>query len=425
MKRAAIAIGLFTLSAPLLVTGPAHAELRELAARVSDSYRAAGARVVALPTRFLYEDETLVITPPGAAGARCTTMSVIGARGLSFHIGEADDETDRRHDEEGHVYSLAGALEIDSCDVKSGPVRVRSDAGRGAIEIVVAYSQTPMPPLRVVLPERAGGSLPAMVDPGPVPALPPPEKRAEAAEAAARRDGATVLPRAMATASEGGAGTIHVRLERGCHRIELFSAEAHAGRRKGRLDLDAELHDESGDVLLARDRGEAADARLDVCLGEKQDTLLSFGGALPAAPIIVARASWPMPASLPSVWGPDASRRLAGALRARHVTPTRSAVALHEGVVGTTAFVTPVEPGACYVAVVAATHGTPRTMVLRALVGATEHADERGTGEGAALTSFCTADHDRVRLTVEARGTALAWGVALYRMTSGGWELGP
>ena len=40
---------------------PARAEVRELATRVADAYRAAGGRVVTLPTRFLYEDETLVI----------------------------------------------------------------------------------------------------------------------------------------------------------------------------------------------------------------------------------------------------------------------------------------------------------------------------------------------------------------------------
>jgi hypothetical protein len=228
----------------------------------------------------------------------------------------------------------------------------------------------------------------------------------------------------MATASETGAGLVHVRLDRGCCRIELFSPESHAGRRKSRLDLDAELHDEA-DTLLARDRGEAADARLDVCVGERTNTLLSFGGAVAGAPVIITRASWAMPAGLPMVWGADSSRRFAAALRVRHVAPVHSPVALYEGVVGSTAFVTAVEPGACYVAVVAATRGTSRGFVLRALVGGTEHGDERGTGDGAALTSFCSGDHERVRLTVEARGSALAWGIALYHMTSADWQLGP
>ncbi len=155
-----------------------------------------------------------------------------------------------------------------------------------------------------------------------------------------------------------------------------------------------------------------------------EETLLSFGGAVPMSPVIIARASWPMPPSLPNVWGPDASRRLAGALRSRHVTPASAPVALFEGVASSTSFVADVAPGACYVAVTAATRGAPRGLVLRADVGADEHADERGTADGAALVSFCTGDHDRVRLTVEARGNALAWGVALYVMTSGSFEDG-
>jgi hypothetical protein len=227
----------------------------------------------------------------------------------------------------------------------------------------------------------------------------------------------------MAVATDAGSGTVHVHLERGCHRIELFSPEVHAGKRKLRLDLDAELHDDSGDILLARDRGDAADAKLDVCIGEARDTLLSFAGAISAAPVIITRAFWPMPAGLPSVWGAEGSRRFATALRARSSVPTRAPVALYEGIVGSTSFVSPVEPGACYVAVVAVTRGTPRALSLRAVVGATEHSDERGTGDGAALTAFCTRDHDRVNLTVDARGSALAWGAALYHMTSGDWQL--
>jgi hypothetical protein len=414
MKRAAGLVFVLAMAA----ARPAGAELRELAGRVADAYRASGARVVVLPTRFLYDDETLVVTPPPARGERCVTMAIVGARGLSFHVGEGEDEG-------GHVYSVAGALALESCDGQAGPVRVKSDAGRGALEVVVGYGAKPLPTLRSVLPERMGGVMPAIVDPGPVPALPTPQKRAEAAESVARRDGAVVAPRAMATANADGAGVVRVRLERGCHRLELFSPESRAGRHKLRLDLDAELHDAQGDALLARDRGEAADARLDVCAGEDEDALLSFGGALPLAPVIIALASWPMPESVPRVWGPDASRRLAGALRSRHVTPKRPAVALYEGVVGATSFVARVEPGACYVAVAAATRGEPRGLVLRALVGAAEHADERGTADGAALVSFCTGDGERVRLTVEARGTAMAWGAALYRMTSGAWEREP
>jgi hypothetical protein len=414
MKRAAL-IAMLALHAT-----PARSEIRELASRVADAYRGAGAQVVTLPTRFLYEDETLVIGLPPADRARCTTLAVVGARGLSFHVGDADDESERS-------YSVGSALEIDSCEPAAfgSTVRIRSDAGRGAIEIVVAHSPTKLPSLRTILPERVGGALPPNVDPGPIPALPPPEKRADAAEATARRDGASVSPRAMALANDSGIGVAHVRMDRGCHRVELFTPESHAGRRKTRLDLDAELHDESGETLLARDRGEAADARLDVCLAEAQETLLGFSGALPNAPVVITRASWPIPSSVPSIWGSAATRRMAAALHARHVNPVKAPVALYEGVVGATAVVADVEPGGCYVAVVAAARGTPHGVALRALVGASEHADERGTGDGAALTSFCAGDRSRARISVDARGSSLAWGLALYHVTSAAWDMHP
>ncbi len=403
----------------------ARAEIRELATRVADQYRAAGARVSELPPRFLYEDETIAITPPNANGARCVTVAIVGARGLSFHAvegrGEEEDE-----DSPAEVFSVAGTLELSSCDGHGlGTVRLRSDAGRGALETVVAFSNDPVPPLRVVLAERVGGTLPPSIDPGPVPPFPPPEKRAETAEWNAKHDGASVAPRAMAAAGPDGTGTVHVQLDRGCHRIELFSPELRAGKRRARLDLDAELRDKNGEALLARDRGESADARLELCLGERTETLLSFAGAAPASQIIVSRASWPLPPTLPEPWGADAKRRMAGAMRAHHFTPAEQPVALYEGVAGSTPIATEVEQGACYVAVVAATRGLPRGFVLRAAVGASEHADERGTADGAALVSFCAGDHDHVRLTVDARGSALAWGVALYRTNGAAWEQAP
>ena len=407
--------------AAVMASAPANAEIRELATRVADQYKAAGARVVQLPARFLYEDETITIATPNANAARCITVAIVGARGLSFHAVSGDDD-----DDASQIYSVAGALELSSCDPRGLPsVRLRSDAGRGALETVVAFSNDAMPPLRVVLSERVGGALPPAIDPGPVPPFPPPEKRAETAEWSAKREGAEVAPRAMATAGSDGTGVVHVQLERGCHRIELFSPELRAGKRRARLDLDAELRDKNGDGLLARDRGESADARLELCLGDRADTLLSFAGAAPTSQVIVSRASWPLPATLPELWGADAKRRMAGVMRVHHFTPAQRAVALYEGVAGSTPIVTPVEQAACYVAVAAATRGLPRGIVLRAAVGASEHADERGTPDGAALVSFCTQDNERVRLTVDARGSALAWGLALYRTNGAAWEQAP
>ena len=58
-------------------------------------------------------------------------------------------------------------------------------------------------------------------------------------------------------------------LEPGCHRLEIFAPDvrnAHGPRRR-RLDVDAEIRNED-EELLARDRTEAPDARLETCVGE-------------------------------------------------------------------------------------------------------------------------------------------------------------
>src|SRR5690349_4901630 len=73
---------------------PAHADLRDVAARVIEEWRRAGAEVGRAPARFLYEDETATITVPAAPPGVCTTVAVGGARGLSFHakVSGADDD---------------------------------------------------------------------------------------------------------------------------------------------------------------------------------------------------------------------------------------------------------------------------------------------------------------------------------------------
>ena len=96
---------------------------------------------------------------------------------------------------------------------------------------------------------------------------------------------------------------------------------------------------------------------------------------------------------------------------------------LGQGGSGLTAMPVPVEAGACYVAVVAATRGRMRQLALRASVGALESADERGAQEEGAAIAFCARDRRFVRLEVEARGANPTWALALHRVQSGVWEL--
>ena len=283
-----------------------------------------------------------------------------------------------------------------------------------------------MPTLGSLVPERTGGVLPPMPEAGALPVLTAPEKRADVADARARRDGATMAPRLVIHASDDGGGEDDVAVEEGCHRIEVFGKEPAHERpgRRFRLDVDAELKD--GDHLLQRDRTEAPDARLETCVGSPTKLTLAFAGAPPRSELLVTRGSWPLPEHLPTLWGPAIRARLARVLFLRHVAPLPDApVLLGMGSTGTTPVSLPVETGGCYVATVGLLRGKARQLQLRAIVGARESVDERGAAEEAALASFCVRDEEQpVRLEVLARGTGVSWGLAVFRVKSAAWEPG-
>ncbi len=417
--------------ATALTGGVARANAREVAARVVQEWKAAGARVDEVTSRFLFEDGRVLIpvpSEPEGAESMCTHVAVVGARGLSFRARLSDAPMDPLLPPEpgARASSTAGVLELRRCDPERPPVRhvvLGSEAGRGAVEIVVARSNHPLPPLATIIPERTGGALPPAPEAGPLPPLVSQEKRAEAAEARARREAATIGERLVTRAGDDGAGEEEIELEDGCHRIEVFGREL--ARRRFRLDLDAELRD--GDRLLARDRTEAPDARLETCVGSPTRMSLAFTGAPPRSEVVVTRASWPLPARLPPLWGPETRSKMARVMFIRHVAvPTDDPVYLVQGGTGAEPTVLPisVETGACYVAVVGVTNGRARQLQLRAIVGARESTDERGAAEEAALVAFCVQAHEKARLEVVAKGNGVSWGLALFRVKSGIWEPG-
>lgn len=416
-----------------LVSGPARADAREVAARVQEQWRVTGARTVPIPTRFVFDDETIVVPIPAEAEderSECTQVAVIGARGLSFRARLSDAPMDPLLPPEptARASSTAGVLELRRCDRSRPPVRhvvITAEGGRGALEVVVGRSDRPLPHLATVIPERTGGVIPPPPEAGSLPPLVQQDKRAEAAEVRARREGANVHDRARSRSGDDGSGEEDVDLEEGCHRIEVFGRELARERpgRRFRLDVDAELRD--GDLLLARDRTEAPDARLETCVGSPTRVTLVYGGSPPHSEVLVTRGSWPLPARLPPMWGPVTRSKMARVMFLRHVAvPADDPVYLAQGSSGTTPLPLSVETGGCYVAVVGITRGRARQLQLRALVGARESTDERGAAEEAALSAFCVRAHESARLEVLARGTGVSWGLALFRVKSGVWEAG-
>lgn len=423
--RAALSCAVATMA--VLYPGIGRAQLHEGVERIAEGWRAVGATVSVERTRFLTDDNDdqrpIIVVLPEMPDGECTTVVLLGARGLGFHVrlSRSDDVDEKR------LPSVAGALTIERCgDVPPRQLVVASDSGRGAIETVVARSSKPLPSLRSVLPERSGGALMPMSEPGALPALPSPEKRAEIAETRAKRDGATIATRESWLAGIDGAGHGEQTLPPGCHTLALFARDPRATRatRRGKLDLDAEMRD-ADERVLARDRTDAPDAQLATCVGESTHVGVAFVGSPPTAPVLVAHFAWPLPDHLPVVWGAEMRGRMAHVLMARHVASLpRAPVMVAQGVSGVTPVPLLIEPGSCYLAVTTRVKEAARAIGLRIHIGSTDAFDDRGIdGDGAAV-AFCAGDRTRALAEVEARGTPLlGWGFALYRLQSGVWEI--
>jgi hypothetical protein len=417
-----------------MLGGPSkvRADARDVVARVQEEWTVYEARTTPVVSRFLFDDETILVPIAPAEGQEsvCTQIAVVGARGLSFRARLSDAPIDPLLPPEpmARASSTAGVLELRRCDTARPPVRhiiLTAEAGRGAVEILVGRSDRPLPMLTSLVPERTGGALPPPPEAGSLPPLVPHDKRADAAEVRAKRDGANVRDRVKVRAGDDGGGDEGIILDEGCHRIEVFGRELSRERpgRRFRLDIDAELRD--GEHLLARDRTEAPDARLETCVGSQTRVSLAFAGAPPHSEVLVTRGTWPLPARLPPLWGPVTRSKMARAMFLRHVAvPPDDPVHLAQGATGTTPIPLSVETGGCYVAVVGITRGHARQLQLRAVVGGRESTDERGAADEAALSAFCVKAHESARLEVIARGTGVSWGLALFRVKSGIWESG-
>ncbi len=128
-----------------LLAGEARAAgtLADESARLAEAWRAVGASVVVDKTRFLVEDgdedKHVVIALPDLPEGECTTVALLGARGLGFHVRLAD--TSGEEPVVKRLPSVAGALVIERCG-EPGPRRlvVSSDSGRGALETIAARS---------------------------------------------------------------------------------------------------------------------------------------------------------------------------------------------------------------------------------------------------------------------------------------------
>jgi hypothetical protein len=321
-------------------------------------------------------------------------------------------------------------LSIERCGT-AAPARIvlASDSGRGAVETILARSDRPLAPLRSVLPERTGGTLLAGPEPGPLPLLASQASRAETVESRAKLDGGHVEPRLTWSAGVDGSGHGQTELGPGCHKLRMLVLDARSkgASPRARVDLDAEMRDDGDGRLLARDRSDAPDAEVATCLGERTGVDVVFAGAPPDSPILVTHVSWPLPRHLPTLWGPEATARMAHALIARHVRDLPSApVMLVQGGSGSTQVPLSIEPGGCYVGVVALAQGAARATALRVHLGMQDYLDDQGAETNGAALAFCAEEREAAVARVEVRGPPpLTWGLAIFHIEHDVWSRTP
>ncbi len=323
----------------------------------------------------------------------------------------------------GALHSKAGVATLERCgkEQAANPLEnerllVQSVTPRTAVEILVVRSAAPLEPVESLLPERAvGPSAPRgdagrPIDPGPL------ADRLQRADKRAREAGAAQVFKVAMNASPVGTGQFVVKLSEGCHTLDVV-ADVPSGPARP-TDVDAEAQVTEGGRALARDRGEATDAHLDFCVGEPTQVDVSFIGAAGPVPVTLVDAFWPLPAGIPTEWGPLARGDVAAALRRRHAPALPpEPIETIMGVQGETLAPFAVEPGQCYLAVVALVRGEARALKAAVEIGDRAPHDEIADRPEAAQISFCATTEDRAALRIEARGPQPWWVALLWRVT--------
>jgi hypothetical protein len=412
------------LGAALALGSARAAELEDEVGRLERSWRSAGF-VVRRGAPFHLEQgssRTLSASLLGRESAEhpCATVAVLAVRGTDFALTlPADPLPDGRPGGRRAERALAGLASLTRCGAERrelARVAVEMRAPRGTFEVVVAEGAGPPPAAREALPERSVPAHRSLVDPGRARSGEGIDARMRWAEERAKRDGAATTERRAIDPGDDGAGQTLVRLTPGCHRLELFAGQGPNG---SVADVDADLRDAATNRVLARDRSDTPDAHLEACFGEPALALLRYGGAPDRAPLSLLDAQWPLPKGLPSKAPARARGGMARALAARRVPdPGAPPIVTMLGASGTTYTHLELEPGACYVGAVSAAQGEPRSLGVSARGPGVLAGDDALHGADGASIAFCAQAPGRAQVAVEARGSGLAWVLALWHVAS-------
>lgn len=350
----------------------------------------------------------------------CVTVLVLGTPASTFVLRflPLPGATQWQQDEWPET-SVAGAAALMRCGPRKamfGRLVVEMRSPRAVIETLVGSSREPLPSVRTVLPHRDPGPILPSAPMGPRPTSIPFKRRALAIEERARREGAEQAMQRLITADANGAGALLVRLDPGCYRMDALSPAASERTVAQGIDLDLEVAVASSGNVLASDATESADATAQFCLGRPDGVRVRFIGSIPQAPVLVLSSRWSFPAGIPEYWSPEARAGIARAVRRYHDRPLGNTLTYESlGITGTTLLPLDVEPGACYVAIVAATRGEAASLALAVSVGQ-RSAQNHGGLDGAGTTlAFCADAQSSALLEVDARGSGLVWQLGVWQ----------
>jgi hypothetical protein len=430
MSRTRVGFAAVLVVGLLLVCEPrARADLASDAEALASRWAAAGLRTVRLAPVFLEHGRGRPVRLPEAAfdsgHASCTSIAFLTGRSTDFVV-KIDPLTSLKHHASGGraERSIAGAVLISECGAAREAfyrVSIELRVARSALETVIAVGEGPAPAIADAIPERASGPAAPLADPGPRGQLEPLAFRARHAEQRAKDTGAAGVHVQSFTAEPDGTGRELVRLDEGCHRIELMSDLLG----KQPIDLDAEMRETTSERLVARDRSDAPDVRLELCAGSSMGVDLVFAGAPGGVEILLMDVLYPLPRGVPTTWGIRARAALSAALWRRKLPPIeQDPIEQRLGVAGITSIPILVEPGSCYVAAIGTIRGDPRSVTLTVKVDTRTAFDSNaGLIDGSAV-AFCSAGADEARIEAEVRGSAVAWVLVVWRIGSRSFDEG-
>lgn len=416
--RRPLATGLFALLAVGLYGVTALADLAEDAGRLERAWDRAG-DAVTLPPRVLTHGTLLPLPLPveaTAPGEGCTTVAVLGALSTGFILRFLPGDGPDRENETPEP-SVAGAAQLVRCGRDRGVLSrlaIEMRSPRGVLTTVVGQADRPLPSLRRILLHREPGSTAAASAPGPRPAPGPLRERVQRLEERSRREGAEHFERRLVPAGDTGAQRILLALEPGCHRVSVLGVSPESGQHG--LDLDAELRWADTGSVASIDRTDSPDAMVSGCTGVARTAVLTFAGALPSIPVVVAHAAWALPSGLRDSWGPEPRARITQVLWENQIRPPETGPIYESlGVSGSTLLSVETEPDACYLVAVGVMRETPKHLTLVVTHGAVQAASHDSGRDGAALVAFCADGASRAKIEVEAHGTGVAWLLAAWR----------